>query len=77
MDDPLSFRHAEAGLTRFPPNIEQLTIERGSDFWLVARRNDIKLRFPLSHADRRHLAELLLEGLGTELIRPRSTEEAA
>jgi hypothetical protein len=57
------FSHAEFGLTRFPPNIEQLRVERDSTVtWLVARRNDIELRFPLKKEDRRHLAKLLLDG---------------
>ena len=58
------FSHAENGMTRFPPNVEQLRIERESAVtWLVARRNDIELRFPLNEADRRHLARLLLGNL--------------
>ena len=43
-------------MTRFPPNIEQLSVKH--DFavmWLVARRNDVELRFPLNEEDRRYL----------------------
>jgi hypothetical protein len=61
MDDPVFVSsHATEGLTRFPPNVEQLTVERESTcIWLVARRNDVVLRFPLSEDDGRHLAALL------------------
>jgi hypothetical protein len=59
-----AFHHAEKGMTRFPPNVEQLTIQRDSTVtWLVARRNDTELRFPLNEDDRRHLARLLLGDL--------------
>jgi hypothetical protein len=54
------FSLAEKGLTRFPPNVEQITIEREATcIWLVTRRNDVVLRFPLSDGDCRHLADLL------------------
>ena len=60
----IAFTHAEKGLARFPPNIEQITVERDTPYtWLVARRNDVELRFPLAEADRRHLANLLLGDL--------------
>jgi hypothetical protein len=59
-----SFSYADSGMTRFPPNIEQLTIQRDSAVtWLIARRNDTELRFPLNEDDRRHLARLLLGDL--------------
>lgn len=55
------FSHAEIGLTRFPPNVEQIRVERDSlRVWLIARRNDVELRFPLNESDCRHLAVLLL-----------------
>lgn len=55
------FSHAEIGLTRFPPNVEQIRVERDSlRVWLIARRNDVELRFPLNESDCRHLAALLL-----------------
>jgi hypothetical protein len=55
-----SFQHAEHGMTRFPPNVEQLTVEgQGNTVWLVARRNDVVLKFPLSRDDAMHLARLL------------------
>lgn len=57
------FLHAESGLTRFPPNVEQISVERqGPRKWLIARRNDVELRFPLNEEDCRHLAMLLTEG---------------
>ena len=57
------FSHAETGLTRFPPNVEQITVERDRFCtWLVVRRNDTTLRLPLNEADCHHLA-LLLSGL--------------
>jgi hypothetical protein len=58
------FSHAENGMTRFPPNIEQLSVQRDSTVtWLIARRNEIELRFPLKEEDRRHLARLILGDL--------------
>jgi hypothetical protein len=60
----MEFSHAKSGMTRFPPNIEQLRIERDATVtWLIARRNDVELRFPLHEDDRRHLARLLLGDL--------------
>jgi hypothetical protein len=54
------FFHAESGLTRFPPNVERISIIRESSrTWLVTRRNDIELRFPLRAQDAAHLAALL------------------
>jgi len=54
------FSHAESGMTRFPPNVEQITVEHESTrTWLVTRRNDLELRFPLNEADCRYLADLL------------------
>jgi hypothetical protein len=59
-----SFLHADKGMTRFPPNVEQLTVQRDTTTtWLIARRNDTELRFPLNEDDRRHLARLLLGDL--------------
>lgn len=59
-DPTLEFNHAEGGLARFPPNVEQITVEHESlRTWLVTRRNDVTLRFPLRPADCRHLADLL------------------
>lgn len=58
------FSHAESGMTRFPPNVEAITIERGpTRWWLIARRNDVVLRFPLNEDDRRFLARLILGDL--------------
>jgi hypothetical protein len=55
-----SFSHAEKGLTRFPPNVEQISVEHEETCtWLVTRRNDVLLRFPLSPDDCQHLANLL------------------
>jgi hypothetical protein len=55
------FSHAEYGMTRFPPNVEQITIryDLGAS-WLVARRNEVELKFPLTREDCEHLAALLL-----------------
>jgi len=54
------FSHAKQGMTRFPPNVEQITVEHESVLtWLVTRRNDVMLRFPLTSADCDHLASLL------------------
>lgn len=62
MSDPsFEFSHAPAGMTRFPPNIEQIAVEREAlATWLVVRRNDVTLKFPLQEADCRYLAGLLL-----------------
>jgi hypothetical protein len=55
-----SFEHAESGMTRFPPNVEQIRIERESICtWLVVRRNDTTLKFPLTEDDCEYLATLL------------------
>lgn len=55
------FSHAVSGLTRFPPNVEQIHVEHESVCtWLVMRRNDNELRFPLREDDCRHLAALLI-----------------
>jgi hypothetical protein len=60
MADGFDFSHVEKGLTRFPPNVEQIRIERESTCtWLIARRNEVELRFPLGPGDCEHLAELL------------------
>jgi hypothetical protein len=59
-EDSFAFSHAAGGLSRFPPNVEQITIERDAmRTWLVVRRNETMLRFPLSEEDCRHLAMLL------------------
>jgi hypothetical protein len=59
-DSSFQFSHGEAGITRFPPNVEQISVERESlATWLVVRRNDVILRFPLRDEDCRHLAALL------------------
>jgi hypothetical protein len=61
------FSHNDGGMTRFPPNVEQIRIEHASTTtWLVARRNDTELKFPLSEPDRRHLARLLLGDLAAK-----------
>ena len=61
MSDPsFHFFHALEGMTRYPPNVEQLSIEHGPTCtWLVARRNEVVLRFPLRETDCLHLATLL------------------
>jgi hypothetical protein len=56
------FSHAKQGLTRFPPNVEQISVERELlTTWLIVRRNDLTLRFPLTDEDCTHLAALLTE----------------
>lgn len=60
MVDQLGFSHAERGMTRFPPNVEQIAVERESlCTWLVVRRNETTMKFPLTDADCDHLAALL------------------
>jgi hypothetical protein len=60
MADQICFSHAEKGMTRFPPNVEQITVERESlCTWLVVRRNETTLKFPLTDTDCDHLAALL------------------
>ncbi len=60
----IEFSHAENGMTRFPPNVEQISVRRETTVtWLVVRRNDTELRFPLNESDRRHLAALILGDL--------------
>src|ERR1700730_14216768 len=50
--DAFAFSHADKGMTRFPPNVEQISVEHESlRTWLIVRRNDVKLRFPLCEAD--------------------------
>jgi hypothetical protein len=62
MVDQPGFSHGEEGMTRFPPNVEQIRVEHESVCtWLVARRNDVTLRFPLTDDDCQHLAKLLVE----------------
>jgi hypothetical protein len=57
------FSHTENGMTRFPPNIEQLKVKRESSLtWLIVRRNDLELKFPMNDDDCRHLAALLIAG---------------
>jgi hypothetical protein len=59
--DAFAFSHADKGMTRFPPNVEQILVEHESlRTWLVVRQNDVRLRFPLCEADCRHLAALLI-----------------
>lgn len=57
---PVKFEHSEAGMTRFPPNVEQITVRRDHTVtWIIMRRNDLELRFRLNADDCRHLANLL------------------
>jgi hypothetical protein len=63
MSDQELFSHAEKGITRFPPNVEQITVEHESlRTWLIVRRNDTTLKFPLTDDDCEHLAALLRGG---------------
>ena len=56
----LDFALADNGLTRFPPNVEQISVEH-EEFcsWVIARRNGTVLKFPLSRTACSHLAQLL------------------
>jgi hypothetical protein len=57
------FSHAENGMTRFPPNVEQLKVMRESGvIWLIVRRNNLELKFPMNDDDCRYLAGLLIAG---------------
>ena len=59
-EDAFAFRHADKGISRFPPNVEQIKIERESLVtWLIIRRHETTLKFPLSDVDCEHLATLL------------------
>ncbi|KAB2918490.1 MAG: hypothetical protein F9K29_07945 [Hyphomicrobiaceae bacterium] len=72
------FFHAENGMTRFPANVEQLRVESGpAHCWLIARRNDVELRFLLREQDRRFLAGLLVAGLADSQALRRPDEIAA
>jgi hypothetical protein len=60
--------HAPSGMTRFPPNIEPISVDReATSVWLVTRRNDVVLRFPLREEDCRHLAAMLLGRIQTHI----------
>ncbi len=56
-----NFTHAELAITRFPPNIEQVSVKHCEDgiAYLTARQNNIKLEFRLNREDRKHLMHLL------------------
>ncbi len=55
------FSHAKSGMTRFPPNVEQVTVNHESTrTWLKVRRNDVELQFPMNDGDCQHLASLLI-----------------
>jgi hypothetical protein len=56
----VDFVLASEGLTRFPPNIEQISVEHEKiRSRLIVRRNEITMRFPLSESACQHLASLL------------------
>lgn len=58
--DAVAFQHGVSSLTRFPPNVEVIRVEvSGPTAWLVARRNDVEIRFPLAGEDCRFLASQL------------------
>lgn len=60
MTEAAGFYPAETGMTRFPPNVEQITVEiSGPLAWLIARRNETVLRFPIEPKDCDHLISLL------------------
>jgi len=58
----IAFSPSESGLVRFPPNVESISVEAtgGAYTWLVVRRNETELRFPLARENCEHLAVLLL-----------------
>ena len=67
MDHNSPFQHAENGMTRFPPNIEQIDVGRGiNGVWLRVRRNETVLKFPLGNKDVEHLIVLLNGALPME-----------
>lgn len=69
------FSHGECGLTRFPANVEQITVEYGSTcIWLVARRNEAVRRFPMNKSDCQHLISLLSAPPSSEGRRGRAGE---
>jgi hypothetical protein len=44
VDPQFAFERAASGLSRFPPNIELISVEREeSATWLVVRRNEVVL----------------------------------
>lgn len=55
------FQLAEKGMTRFPPNIEQISVrvDGYGGKRLIARRNDVELSFNLEPSDVEHLIKLL------------------
>jgi hypothetical protein len=60
VDPQFAFAHATHGLSRFSSNVELISIERKTLItWLVVRRNNVVLRFPLQDEDCRHLAGCL------------------
>jgi hypothetical protein len=72
------FSHAETGMTRFPPNIEQLKVRHESAVtWLVVRRNDLELKFPMNDDDCRHLANLLLANVDASSASAKSASLAS
>lgn len=61
------FNLADNGMTRFPPNVEQITVERGrgSVAWLTVRRNEETWRFSLKESEADHLIGLLRGAFAT------------
>lgn len=49
------FSRAEEGMTRFPPNVEQVSVGHDSNrTWPITGCNDVELQFPESEGDCRH-----------------------
>lgn len=47
-------------MTRFPPNVEQISVEPAAfGAWLRVRQNGTRMEFPLEPADIEHLIALL------------------
>ncbi len=65
------FQHAESGMSRFPPNVEQITVERDAlRVWINVRRNETIIRLPLDSEDVAHLVRLLTCGASPKCASP-------
>ncbi len=54
------FSHTPCDMTRFPPNVEQITVKvESACVWPRVRRNDISMEFPLGFDGAEHLIRLL------------------
>jgi len=56
----MPFSHGETGMTRFPPNVESISVRvESSRAWLIVSRNDTSLTFAMGAADALELAKRL------------------